>query len=143
MKNPWQGCLAQLEAELSPQLFNTWIRPLQAHLAGGKAMRLTTGVGIEQAPSFSPDGQTIAFTGEKGADCATEANLARLEDLMGQLDSQIGFIEKLEAQAAEPAYQPARRPFASDKPSAWVQLADYELVCSAGPGKHDVKTTVS
>lgn len=34
MKNPWQGCLAQLEAELSPQLFNTWIRPLQAHLAG-------------------------------------------------------------------------------------------------------------
>ena len=35
MKNPWQGCLAQLEAELSPQLFNTWIRPLQAHLAGG------------------------------------------------------------------------------------------------------------
>lgn len=35
MKNPWQGCLAQLEAELSPQLFNTWIRPLQAHLASG------------------------------------------------------------------------------------------------------------
>ncbi|MGE0809915.1 MAG: chromosomal replication initiator protein DnaA [Immundisolibacter sp.] len=35
MKNAWQGCLAQLEAELSPQLFNTWIRPLQAHLAGG------------------------------------------------------------------------------------------------------------
>ncbi len=34
MKNAWQGCLAQLEAELSPQLFNTWIRPLQAHLAG-------------------------------------------------------------------------------------------------------------
>ena len=31
---------------------------------GGKALRLTTGVGIEQAPSFSPDGQTIAFTGE-------------------------------------------------------------------------------
>lgn len=37
-----------------------WVAPR----AGGKAVRLTTGVGIEQAPSFSPDGQTIAFTGE-------------------------------------------------------------------------------
>ena len=31
---------------------------------GGKATRLTTGVGIETAPVFSPDGKTIAFTGE-------------------------------------------------------------------------------
>lgn len=37
-----------------------WIAPR----AGGKALRLTTGIGIEQAPAFSPDGQTIAFTGE-------------------------------------------------------------------------------
>lgn len=35
MKNTWQGCLAQLESELSPQLFNTWIRPLQATLVDG------------------------------------------------------------------------------------------------------------
>src|ERR1700756_3542217 len=31
---------------------------------GGKATRLTTGVGVESAPIFSPDGQTIAFTGD-------------------------------------------------------------------------------
>ncbi len=32
--------------------------------SGGKATILTTGVGIETAPVFSPDGQTIAFTGD-------------------------------------------------------------------------------
>ena len=39
MKNIWQGCVAQLESELTPQLFNTWIRPLQARQANG-ALRL-------------------------------------------------------------------------------------------------------
>ena len=31
---------------------------------GGRAVRLTTGVGLESAPIFSPDGSVIAFTGE-------------------------------------------------------------------------------
>ena len=31
---------------------------------GGHAIRLTVGVGIETSPVFSPDGNTIAFTGE-------------------------------------------------------------------------------
>src|ERR1700722_399593 len=31
---------------------------------GGHATRLTVGVGVETAPIFSPDGSTIAFTGE-------------------------------------------------------------------------------
>jgi tricorn protease len=31
---------------------------------GGHATRLTVGVGIETSPVFSPDGNTIAFTGE-------------------------------------------------------------------------------
>jgi len=31
---------------------------------GGEATRLTTGVGIETSPVFSPDGKTIAFTGQ-------------------------------------------------------------------------------
>ena len=37
-----------------------WVVPR----AGGRATRLTTGVGIETAPIFSPDGNTIAFTGQ-------------------------------------------------------------------------------
>src|SRR5687767_9836340 len=37
-----------------------WIAPRN----GGEANRLTTGVGIESSPHFSPDGATIAFTGE-------------------------------------------------------------------------------
>ncbi len=32
--------------------------------AGGEATRLTTGIGSEGNPLFSPDGQTVAFTGE-------------------------------------------------------------------------------
>src|SRR6478752_1047188 len=31
---------------------------------GGEAVRLTTGIGIESDPVFSPDGSTLAFTGQ-------------------------------------------------------------------------------
>ena len=37
-----------------------WVVPRE----GGRATRLTAGVGIESQPIFSPDGQTLAFTGE-------------------------------------------------------------------------------
>ena len=37
-----------------------WIVPRE----GGSAAQLTTGVGIESNPVFSPDGSMIAFTGQ-------------------------------------------------------------------------------
>ncbi len=37
-----------------------WVSPR----AGGRAIRLTTGPGVESGPVFSPDGDTLAFTGE-------------------------------------------------------------------------------
>jgi tricorn protease len=37
-----------------------WIVPRE----GGEASRLTTGVGAERSPRFSPDGKTVAFTAE-------------------------------------------------------------------------------
>ncbi len=37
-----------------------WVVPR----GGGRATRLTVGVGIESQPVFSPDGETLAFTGE-------------------------------------------------------------------------------
>ncbi|THD77627.1 MAG: protease [Phenylobacterium sp.] len=33
-------------------------------VGGGRATRITTGVGVERSPIFSPDGATLAFTGE-------------------------------------------------------------------------------
>ena len=36
----WAQCLAQLEGELSPQQFNTWIRPLQAVTDGAECTLL-------------------------------------------------------------------------------------------------------
>jgi tricorn protease len=67
------GALAQAEAPLiftNPAVNNTNI--VFSHAgdlwvvgrAGGEARRLTSGVGVETSPRISPDGATVAFTGE-------------------------------------------------------------------------------
>jgi len=43
----------------------------------------------------------------------------------------VGFISTITVQAQAPLYTPADRPFAIAPPGVWVQLADYELICSA------------
>jgi hypothetical protein len=52
-----------------------------------------------------------------------------------RLDASVGFVAALTIQAAAPEYQPPARPFALGGPGVWVQVADYEIVCS---GTHTV-----
>src|SRR5881628_2280006 len=71
------GCSAGVSADSSPALLlqkPTLSRTLIAFVyagdlwtvprTGGAAQRLTSGAGIETNPIFSPDGSTVAFTGE-------------------------------------------------------------------------------
>lgn len=46
-------------------------------------------------------------------------------------DSAMGFISDLKIEAQTPLYTPIARPFVVGVPSVWIQLADYEIVCSA------------
>ena len=71
------GCSAGVSADSSPALLLQKPTLSKTHIAfvyagdlwtvprdGGAAQRLTSGAGVETNPLFSPDGSTIAFTGE-------------------------------------------------------------------------------
>ena len=68
--SPWKRCLERLEGELSPQQFNTWIRPLHA-IESDNAIRL-----------LAPNRFVL--------DWISERYLSRIEDLLcgGQLDNE-------------------------------------------------------
>lgn len=55
-----------------------------------------------------------------------------------QPSTDLGFISSLSVAAATPLYEPPERPGVGES-DVWVQLADYELVCS---GTHTIRTTV-
>src|SRR5690348_18199454 len=54
---------------------------------GGEARRLTTGVGVETDPRFSPDGSLIAFTGEHDGNRDVYIVPARSEEHTSELQS--------------------------------------------------------
>ncbi len=58
-----------------------------------------------------------------------------------QPDNEIGFIADISIAAATPLYTPVDRPFPVGVPSVWLQLADYELVCS-GPA-HAITVSIA
>ncbi len=72
MKNTWQGCLAQLESELSPQLFNTWIRPLQASLVNGTLRLLAPNQFVLEQVSGQFQERIRELVAERGLSLALE-----------------------------------------------------------------------
>jgi chromosomal replication initiator protein len=90
----WGQCLARLEDELSPQQFNTWIRPLQAEM-NGETLRL-----------LSPN----RFV----QDWVTDRFRARIEEMLQQMSEErpprllfeVGTLARPKAAAPEPSPGP-------------------------------------
>ncbi|KMN78960.1 chromosomal replication initiator protein [Chromobacterium alkanivorans] len=95
----WPGCLARLEAELSSQQFNTWIKPLSAE---------TTEEGIAL---FAPNRFIMQFIKDRF--------LARIEELAVELVGECLVELRLGAPAGRPAAAPAVMPVKA-KPSPSV-----------------------
>ncbi|MGR2682426.1 chromosomal replication initiator protein DnaA [Chromobacterium haemolyticum] len=95
----WPGCLARLEAELSSQQFNTWIKPLSAE---------TTEEGIAL---FAPNRFIMQFIKDRF--------LARIEELAVELVGECLVELRLGAPAGRPLAAPAVAP-AKAKPAPSV-----------------------
>jgi chromosomal replication initiator protein len=85
----WQSCLEQLEGELSPQQFNTWIRPLQA-VEDSESIRL-----------LAPNRFVLEWINHQ--------YLARIQELVGALVNGRDCLLRLEV-GSQPAPSPATAP---------------------------------
>ena len=95
----WQSCLEQLEGELSPQQFNTWIRPLQA---------------IEDQDSIR-----LLAPNRFVRDWINEQYLQRIEQLLHGLtaDREWGLTLEVGSQTHGRPAPPARRPSFDGQPN--------------------------
>ena len=99
--SPWKHCLEQLEGELSPQQFNTWIRPLHA-IESESTIRL-----------LAPNRFVL--------DWINERYLTRIEELLGAMEEQQNIALQLEIgsnseqQTSNPGKQADSTPAASSK----------------------------
>ncbi len=109
MKNTWQGCLAQLESELSPQLFNTWIRPLQASLVNGTLRLLAPNQFVLEQVSAQFQERIRELVAERGLNLTLEigSSVAQPEAVKTSPDGA-ATPHKRKRQAA-PAVDPALR----------------------------------
>ena len=84
--SPWTRCLERLEGELSPQQFNTWIRPLHA-IEGDHSIRL-----------LAPNRFVL--------DWINERYLTRIEELIDEVDNEKGITLKLEIGSSSNNHSP-------------------------------------
>lgn len=98
MQSLWDQCLDRLEGELSPQQFNTWIRPLHFVLDNDAARLL------------APNSFVL--------DSVNEQFISRINEIISQLDStfpapikiEVGSHEAEALEAQNPAYSPTKNP---------------------------------
>lgn len=93
----WSECLLALERQLTPQQFNTWIRPLQAEVAGGDLV------------VFAPNRFVAEWVRDKYG--------KRLEDVVRELDLEKISRVVVRVTTAEPE-QPKPVPVARTEPRA-------------------------
>jgi hypothetical protein len=73
-----------------------------------------------------------------GWEMGQDLTIASLFDFL-KPDSELGFIADLKIEAQTPLYTPTDRPFPVAVPGVWLQVLDYEIICSAP--SHNVTVT--
>lgn len=138
-------------------------RALTVHLdvVGSRYLPITIGVVIRVWPQVVPRDDEAAQAWKLALEQTTRARIVAflhplaggrqqqgweigqdflIADLLEHIrpESSIGYIETLTAAAGQTSYQ--RRPgLVGDKPGVWVQVDDFELLCSVEAAEHQVR----